>query len=145
MFMVDFKKEIAQKLRFVKIDKNWHLESFEEIEMPDVPDFEFIEFMLNFSKDSIFQINHIDFPLSESFVDAELDYEVQNGSIKLSEWNFWKLTDEINGLMLLSNIEKENKYRNIFLSGIENGIWIKYTFKKFDNNWKLIRIEDYST
>jgi hypothetical protein len=47
--------------------------------------------------------------------------------------------------MVLSNIDNDNKYGNIFFRGIENGIWAKYTFEKMDESWKLVKIEDHST
>jgi hypothetical protein len=39
----------------------------------------------------------------------------------------------------------DSKYRNVYFRGIENGIWVEYTFEKINENWKLIRLEDYST
>jgi len=95
--------------------------------------------------DSVFQINHTVFPLPESYADSEKDYETVKTTILLKDWKHTKLVDFANKLMVLSNIDKESKYRNIFYQGVENGIWAKYTFEKINGDWKLIRIEDYST
>lgn len=145
MFIIDFKKDIAESFAFEKVNKNWHLKSSEKTTFVNLPNNEFFDFLTKFSNDSIFQINHITFPLTESFADSDKDYETVTRTIKSTDWKFWKLTDDINRLMVLSNIQKDNKYRNIFFRGVENGIWVKYTFEKINNDWKLIRLEDYST
>jgi hypothetical protein len=145
MFIVDFKNEIAESYAFEKVNKNWYLKNSKKATFADLPDLDFINFLTKFSKDSIFQIKSISFPITESFADSDNDYETATKTIKQEDWKFWKLTDDINQLMILSNIQTDNKYRNIFFRGVENGIWVKYTFEKINGNWKLIRIEDYST
>ncbi len=145
MFIVDLKKEFAESFEFENVNKNWYLKNSKKTTFANLPDLDFINFVTKFSKDSIFQINSISFPIAESFADSENDYETATKTIKQEDWKFWKLTDDINQLMILSNIQTDNKYRNIFFRGVENGIWVKYTFEKINRNWKLIRIEDYST
>jgi hypothetical protein len=145
MFLIDFKKEMAEKFAFKKVNKKWYLTRSGKATFATLPDSEFIAFLINFSKDSIFQLNHITFPLSESFADSEKDYEIVTTEIKSTDWEYWKLTDDPNKLMVLSNIQKGNNYRTLFFRGVENGISVKYTFKKINKTWKLIRLEDYST
>ena len=145
MCIVDFKKNNAEYFEFEKVNKNWFLKKSKKTTLKNLPDFEFIDFLTKFSNDSLFQIKNISFPLSESFADSDNDYETATKKIKLDDWKFWKLTDDINRVLILSNIQTDNKYRNIFFRGVENGIWVKYTFEKINGNWKLIRLEDYST
>jgi hypothetical protein len=145
MCIVDFKKNNAEYFEFEKANKLWCLKKYKKTTLKNVPDFEFMDFLVKFSNDSLFQIKNISFPLSESFADSDNDYEIATKTSKLDDWKFWKLTDDINRLLILSNIQTDNKYRNIFFRGVENGIYIKYTFEKLNGNWKLIRLEDYST
>jgi len=145
MCIVDFKKNYAEYFEFEKVNKNWFLKKSKKTTLKNLPDFEYIDFLTKFSNDSLFQIKNISFPLSESFADSDNDYETATKTIKLDDWKFWKLTDDINRVLILSNIQFDNKYRNIFFRGVENGIWVKYTFEKINGNWKLIRLEDYST
>ena len=111
----------------------------------NVPDFEFIDFLIKFSNDSVFQINHTLFPLTDSYADSENDYETVKTNIELKDWKHIELVDFENRLLVLSDIDKNNKYRNIFYRGVENGIWVKFTFERINENWKLIKLEDYST
>ena len=145
MFIVDFKKEIAESFAFKKVNKSWCLKNSKKTTFANLPDLDFINFLTKFSKDSIFQIKSISFPITESFADTDNDYETAIKTIKQEDWKFWKLTDDLNQFMILSNVQTANKYRNIFFRGVENGIWVKYTFEKINGNWKLIRLEDYST
>jgi len=145
MFIVDFKKEIAESFAFEKVNKNWYLKNSNKTTFANLPDLDFINFLTKFSKDSIFQIKSISFPIKESFADSDNDYETATKTIKQDDWKFWKLTADINQLMILSIIQTDNRYRNIFFRGVENGIWVKYTFERINGNWKLIRLEDYST
>ncbi len=145
MFIVDFKKNIAELFAFEKVNKNWYLKNLDKTTFTNLPDIDFINFLTKFSNDSIFQIKSISFPITESFADSDNDYETATKSITQEDWKYWKLTDDINQLMILSNIQTDNKYRNIFFRGVENGIWVKYTFEIINGNWKLIRLEDYST
>ena len=145
MFIVDFKKEIAESFEFEKVNKNWYLKNSKKTTFANLPDLDFINFLTKFSKDSIFQINSISFPITVLFADSDNDYETAAKTIKLEDWKYWKLTNYINQLLLLTDIQKDNKYRNIFFQGVENGIWLKYTFERINGNWKLIKLEDYST
>lgn len=145
MFIVDFKKNIAELFAFEKVNKNWYLKNLDKTTFTNLPDIDFINFLTKFSNDSIFQIKSISFPITESFADSDNDYETATKSITQEDWKYWKLIDDINQLMILSNIQTDNKYRNIFFRGVENGIWVKYTFEIINGNWKLIRLEDYST
>jgi len=145
MSIVDFKKNDAEYFEFKKVNNNWYLTKSIKTIFKNLPDVEFIDFLTKFSNDSLFQIKNISFPLSESYADSQNDYETATKTVKLDDWKFWKLTVDINRLLILSNIQTDNKYRNIFFRGVENGIWVKYTFEKINGNWKLIRLEDYST
>jgi hypothetical protein len=145
LFIVNFETKKTTKYDFKKSEKKWFLVSSGNFAINNVPDFEFIDFLIMFSNDSIFQINHTLFPLPESYVDPEKDYEMVVTSISLNDWEHIEFVNFINRLVILSYIDIKNKYRNIFLRGIENGIWVQYVFEKIDGNWILIELKDYST
>jgi hypothetical protein len=145
LFMLNFDKFQAESFFFEKINKNWFLINAKIKSINNIPDHEFIDFMIRFSKDSVFQVNHISFPLKESFLDSENDYETINNTIKQNDWKFWNLTESLNNVMFFSTIQVNNNYRNVFFRGNENGIWVKYTFEKVNSSWLLVRLEDYST
>ena len=143
LFLIDFKREIADKYNFEKIDRKWFLQSSESLSINKVLDFEFINFFTKFLADSTFQMNHIHFPLLATLVDYDNDdYPLITKTIPLEDWKYWRVS--INQLMVLSNIDTKNKYRTIHFRGVENGIAVIYTFEKINESWKLIEFEDYS-
>ena len=145
LYVVDFNNKTASSFAFEKMDNIWILKRNSKIAFSNVPDFEFVNFFLKFTHDSVFQAKNIAFPIRESFSDPENDYETAERKIQKDDWIFWDITSNLNEVMMFSDIQRMNKYRNLFFRGVENGIWVKYTFEKINGNWKLIRIEDYST
>ena len=59
MFIVDFKKDIAESFSFEKVNKNWFLKNSDKTTFANLPDLDFISFLTKFSNDSIFQIKSI--------------------------------------------------------------------------------------
>ena len=89
-------------------------------------------------------VNHILFPLPASIIDYDdEDYPIVTKTILLEEWKLLQW-GTINQLMVLSNIDSNNKYRNLYFRGVENGIGVEYTFEKINGSWKMTRLEDYS-
>jgi len=142
--LIDFKKKMVDKYRFEKINNKWFLLSSVSSSINNVPDFEFVDFLSKFSEDTVFQTNHILFPLPALVIDYDNeDYPIVTKTILLEEWKQLQW-GAINQLMVLSNIDSNNKYRNLYFRGVENGIGVEYTFEKINGSWKMIRFEDYS-
>ena len=72
MFIVDFKKDIAESFSFEKVNKNWFLKNSDKTTFANLPDLDFINFLTKFSNDSIFQIKSISFPITESYADSDV-------------------------------------------------------------------------
>lgn len=146
--ILDFKRKITEKYYFEKINNKYFLVSSENTSINNAPDAEFIDFLTKFSTDSLFQINHILFPLLFSTLDYAGEFDKVTKKILLEDWkhtNYWiKSIEHLNKLMILSNINSDSKYRTIFFRGSGNGIWVVHTFEKINESWKLIKFEDYS-
>jgi len=130
---------------FSKINTNWYLTKVKTTKLAEAPDREFIDFLIKFSNDAAFQRKSILFPLKSFYLDIGNDFETLSQNISSNDWEYLPLTKDINPIFLLSDNTINNDYRNIYLRGVGTGIWIKYTFKKINKNWKLIKLEDYST
>lgn len=112
-------------------------------------DLSFENFFETFSKDSIFQLNRVHFPLEcQSF---DIDDKVETVTIKESEWRnidflkdtsaYKNETDKFKPLIEKSNKDTVNYTRE----GLDNGIHIEYTFIKEKGKWYLVKIFDRST
>ena len=85
--IIDFEKEMADKYCFEKINNKWFLLSSESVSINEIADFEFIDFLSKFSEDSVFQNNHILFPLPVSVIDYDdEDYKIIIQTILSNEW-----------------------------------------------------------
>jgi hypothetical protein len=116
---------------------------FDNISTNSLSEKKFVDFLMKFSKDSIYQKEHILFPLEDYSLDD--DYQIISEKIEKEKWNHFNLIEEIESLLFLTNIDSISNFRNIYYRGSDNGILIKLTFKRVNNEWFLVKTEDYST
>lgn len=143
LIIIDFKKGKNLKYKFENIDNKWAFSESNTVSVNSLSEKKFIDFVIKFSKDSIYQKSHILFPLSDHYLDD--DYQTTSKKIEKEKWNHFNLVEEIESLLFLANIDSNNVFRNIYYRGIGNGIFIKFTFKRVNNDWFLVKTEDYST
>ena len=143
LIILDFKKVKNLKYKFEKIDNKWTFSGSNTISINSLPEKKFVDFLMKFSKDSIYQKEHILFPLEDYSLDD--DYQTISQKIEKEKWNHFNLVEEIESLLFFANIDSNNVFRNIYYRGIGNGILIKFTFKRVNNDWFLVKTEDYST
>ena len=143
LIVLDFKKNKNSIYKFEKIDNKWSFLGSNTILVNTLSENNFVDFLIKFSKDSIYQKKHILFPLENYSLDD--DYQTTSQKIEKEEWNHFNLVEEIESLLFLANIDSNNVFRNIYYRGIDNGILVKLTFKRVNNEWFLVKTEDYST
>ncbi|MCW3808070.1 DUF4348 domain-containing protein [Plebeiibacterium marinum] len=109
--------------------------------------FDFQKFLEIYSSDSIFQLNHVVFPLKYISVDIEDNEEIK--MIKKEEWKSLHFKSEletqdreIDGYKQLIEIESDTA--KVLIRGIDNGIYIDFIFEKRNKSWFLIEWGDYS-
>ena len=102
--------------------------------------YNFSDFIKIFTTDSVFQINHIKFPLEW---DEENNDSTSISYIKKSEWKYYSFPDTIyDGIKLEHPIDTTNfTYTEL---GVDTGVRIDYYFGKTGTQWLLIKIEDSS-
>ena len=102
--------------------------------------YNFSDFIKIFTTDSVFQINHIKFPLEW---DEENNDSTSISYIKKSEWKYYSFPDTIyDDIKLEHPIDTTNfTYTEL---GVDTGVRIDYYFEKTGTQWLLIKIEDSS-
>jgi hypothetical protein len=143
LIILHFKKGKNLKYKFEKIDNKWTFSGSNTISIYNLSEKKFVDFLVKFSKDSIYQKSHILFPLEDYSLDD--DYETILQKIEKEKWNHFNLVEEIESLLFLANIDSNNNVRNIYYRGNDNGILVKLTFKRVNSEWFLVKTEDYST
>jgi len=144
LIIANFKTKRITKYNFEKKANKWFLTGMEKQSIEKIPDLDFISFIKEYSQDTTFQKKHTQFPLTKLFSDPDKDYEITQTTITKEKWENFNIIKGIKNLMILTNTEKSNKYRNIYFRGVENGILVKYTFEKKNGEWMFIKLEDYS-
>ncbi|VXB88174.1 conserved hypothetical protein [Flavobacterium sp. 9AF] len=143
LIILDFNKGKNLKFKFKNIDNKWIFSGSNTVNINNLPEKGFIDFLIKFSQDSIYQKEHILFPLADYSLDD--DYKTISKKINKEDWDYFNLVKEIESLLFFANIDSNNFFRNICYRGIGNGILVKLTFKRVNNEWFLIKTEDYST
>lgn len=104
----------------------------------------FKTFWKSFVNDSVFQMERTLFPLTYIYFQSEEIEEEHDDMItedvSAEDWGFIELEDEYSK----NKIKKENDYYIVEKVGIENGIYIKYTFAATNGKWYLVKIVDRS-
>ena len=144
MSIISFEDESTRNYFFEKREKDWFLINIDQQHLTMSTDISFLHFIREFSRDSLYQIQHIRFPLPDYKVDPMNDYAFVYDTTEANEWRFFDLAAEIEGAMNL-NTGIESEIRDIFYRGVENGIFIHLIFMKKESEWMLVKAEDYST
>lgn len=97
------------------------------------------EFFKKFETDKSYQVSHIKFPYKYA---SESPDGSTNEEIQKSKYKYFGLFKE----------DVKNEYKKINDNefkvekrGVESGVAVEYYFKKFETEWYLIKVVDYST
>lgn len=113
-------------------------------------DSSFKDFFMKFSRDSLFQISRIQFPLKYSYFE-EYNDSLMVERIEIKDWNYIDFEDD--SMAYKNNedayqirfIEKGRDSVEYLRKGIDNGINMSYTFKRIVSQWFLVEIVDRSS
>ena len=96
------------------------------------------EFFKKFENNESYQLSHIKFPIK--YVSESPDGS-ENKEIKKSEYKYSNAFKE--DIKCEYKKINDNEF-NAEVRGVESGIAVDYLFNKFDNEWYLVKIIDYS-
>lgn len=143
----DNKKVEKPKIENIKTEKS----------APKITDENFEAFLKDFSRDSIFQINRVKFPLKVKEIDLESMEEINENKSGFKERTILKsqytkldftyqkdaLTRELDRYSQ-KNILKNN-IMTVEIRGIDNGLYSDFYFEKIDGKWFLKSWKEQST
>jgi len=101
----------------------------------------FKDFLIKFSSDSVYQINHVSFPIELRCNGYDFEGEDTTYIIGNKDWNHTNLFDSIIDGQKVSTIIDESK-NMATMRGEECGILVHYMFKKSNGTWILHKIID---
>jgi len=108
---------------------------------------DFKVFIEKFKKDSIFQKQHIEFPLDEYYSDEDFPLDIMERSIDEEHFTFIDFENELpielrNKNLYDIHINQGNDTIFYQMFGKNNSIDVTYTFKCDQKTYKLVKIED---
>jgi len=110
---------------------------------------DFNDFIYKFVLDSTYQLQRIKFPLEFRKWESDEFDSVETTWISAEKWNYDQLYLSMSARpQFYDNFEaklRETDERVVAWEGVENGINIKYYFKRITGRWYLIKKEDFST
>ena len=129
---------------------NQHFIADKVIKSGDCPtDFE--TFFKDFAKDSVFQKNHIKFPLSSAYYGGESYEELIVDTIKTeADYKYINFTEDATAMQNETGkyTTEKIKSKNVVmykLLGYDNGIMVSYKFEIINACWTMVEILDEST
>ena len=110
---------------------------------------DFDEFFEKFGKDSLYQIDHIKFPIKYSFLSE--DYQnVIDSILNKKDYHYINFDSDKKAMQSETGkytVEKEKTKNKILYKqiGYDNGIYMTFEFQIINGCWYLVRISDEST
>jgi hypothetical protein len=142
------KSGINKNYYFSKIKNKWFLIKIAILKDSIDPSKEdFYSFLSKFCKDSIFQKQRIKFPVEMVYLDN--DFKEVKENREQEKWKFTRIYQSCDSIATtyfdFLRTFKDTDIRILEIEGVENGIAGQITFKRINNEWVMIKIEDYST
>lgn len=107
----------------------------------------FDDFIKKFSKDSVFQLSRVKFPIIYSYTSE--DDETGAMSTKQIQKKEWKMIDLVDKMGFGEEVKiikeiKDSKTIELSVNGVDTGLSITYCFEQENNIWYLVKIIDQS-
>jgi hypothetical protein len=141
-FVLNYTGNKILKFEFKPYKESWRMTSIITDYKGSLPDSEFMEFLIKFSTDSIFQKQRIKYPFQDcTFFPGE---EPNTTLIQSGNWNYTSLFKE-EVLYSTHLIDENSKFRIFNSAGIGCGIAVVHVFEKIAGKWYLTKSENYSS
>jgi hypothetical protein len=140
--IIQFNKETANNYIFEDRGNNWKLMSSHTENMQNLPDAEFLNFLIQYSKDESFQMKHTIFPFPyRKYKTGKKDNDPQNTLLMPREWVTWNFMAIFPSLCIFNS---DNQAPNRQLYVFKNGkLYLFFNFIKINKKWYMIEMEEY--
>ncbi|CAM3983292.1 MULTISPECIES: DUF4348 domain-containing protein [Flavobacterium] len=139
----DSQKEVIEVIE-VKKDTIELVDTKQVVEAERIEE-DFLGFLEKFSKNHLFQVERVNFPLVIQHLDTNGDFELVELEIKKEDYSFLNFMQPAEYLDYKQNFVINDNEAIVENRGIGNGIMIDYYFKKEHGIWKLKTWIDRST
>jgi len=140
--IVQFNKDAATNYVFEQQNKNWKLFSSKNEGIQQLQETEFLNFLIQYSKDESFQMKHTIFPFPyRTYKSPKRSSEPENKLLMPREWNPLDFTAIFPSLCIFnSDNQAPNRQIHVFKNGKATQL---FNFIRINKKWYLIEIEKY--
>jgi len=139
--IVNFNKETTNNCVFEQRDKGWRLMSYKHENIKDQPNVEFLNFLIQYSKDESFQMKHTIFPFFYRIYKTPARNNPETKLLMPREWIKLDFISTFPSLCIFnSNDQAPNRQLFVF-KGAKMAQF--FNFILINKKWYLIEIEEY--
>lgn len=140
--IVQFNKETSNNYLFEQRNKKWKLISSQNEEIQHLQESEFLNFLMQYSKDEPFQMKHTIFPFPyRIYKSFKRDNDPENKLLMPREWESLDFMAIFPSLCIFnSNNQAPNRQLFVFKNGKAAQF---FNFIRINKKWYLIEIEEY--
>lgn len=134
----------VKKYNFERINGQWMLTSIVTNAMIHNTNASFLAFYERFAKDSTYQTEHLNDPISFSGPDPDDDFQTMTGEIAPDTWPAFapQLPADCIYNIVYGQKYLEGNQKIFVMRGIANGMEIELTFKRIDGEWRLTKLSE---
>lgn len=138
------KRKTVKKFNFERQNGQWMLMSITTDAMVQNTNASFLSFYERFSSDSLYQIEHLNDPISFSGPDPDDDFGTMTGEIAPDTWPAFapQLPSESIYNIMYGQKYSEGNQKIFVMRGISNGMEMELTFRRIGGQWKLTKLSE---
>ena len=136
-------KETAVDYLFEQKSKNWKLVSLKNESFQRLKEADFLNFLMQYSRDESFQMKHTIFPFpSRIYKSGKHDSDPENRLLMPRDWTALDFTAIFPALSIFNSHVSASSNRQLFV--FRNGKMVQFfNFIQINKKWYLIEIEEY--
>jgi len=142
------KTHTVKKYYFERVDGYWKLEAINQRPIVKTKRSEFVDFLVRFALDSVYQIKHIRNPLEFITTDPDDDFSIIETTLDAEQWFAFKpvIPDaQLSNIIYGQETPGDSSHKILQLKGIGNGFLNTLFFRQKSNGkWELYKFEDTS-
>jgi hypothetical protein len=138
----------VKRYYFERVDGHWMLEAINLRPIVENKRAEFVDFLVRFAVDSLYQAEHIREPLPFVTTDPDNDFGIIETILDIEQWFAFKPVlpdDKLSNIIYGREVTDKTSYKILQLKGIGNGFLNTLFFRhKPNGKWELYKFEDTS-
>ncbi len=144
---ISLQTSILKKYYFERKQGKWMLEAINRCLLEQDDNTGFVDFYTRFATDSLYQTNHICYPLQFVTIDPDDEFSILETTLDVNQWMAFRPvmpTEYLTNINYGQRNDKQSSGKIMKVNGIGNGYSNLFYFRKREGEWELYKYEDTS-